>query len=181
MTKAERQIHRLQATAYHEAGHAVVGYHNDLKFRYVTIKPSGDALGHVLSPASPKSFNPEFMTRTSYHAIVYWQRRLVTSFAGQFAEGKFLGKHPRHGHDSDDQQAVNVAIELTGSQKQLQKYLDFSLVVAEETVNIFWPDIKAVATALIERETLSFKEVRDVIRATVPKFVPPIVSRGGMS
>jgi hypothetical protein len=112
---------------------------------------------------------------------MYWQRRIITGFTGQLAEAKFLGKHPRHGHESDDRQAMDAAEYLTGSMKQLQRYLDFCWAAAEDMVEGSWEDIRTVAAALLERKRLSAKEVQGAILAAVPKFVPPIVSRGGIS
>ena len=152
----------IQAIAYHEAGHAVTAWRIGLKFRYVTIKPDDDSLGHLKHRKVPRSFNPEISN--SDRTFMYWQRRIVAGFAGQIAEGEFLGKHPRHGFESDDQNAINAAEYLTGSKKQWQKYLDYCWAVAEDTVEASWKDIKSVAAALLERETLSYEEVRKVIQ-----------------
>ena len=45
---------KLEATAYHEAGHAVVSYFHKRRFRFVTIKPKPgyDILGRVVGRAS---------------------------------------------------------------------------------------------------------------------------------
>jgi ATP-dependent Zn protease len=48
--KARKATKREEATAYHEAGHAVIAVAVRRPFRYVTISPSEDALGHVLHP-----------------------------------------------------------------------------------------------------------------------------------
>ena len=50
-----RQRRHLTATAYHDAGHAVASWALTVRFRYVTIEPEGDALGHVQWLPAPAS------------------------------------------------------------------------------------------------------------------------------
>jgi hypothetical protein len=54
-----KRDYELQATAYHEAGHAVVALLLGLKFRHVTIEPDSDSLGHLKCDRHPKWFNPK--------------------------------------------------------------------------------------------------------------------------
>jgi len=81
---------RLRTTAYHEAGHAVAAWWLFLKFRYVTIKPDGDTLGHVKFNRSPKWFSPDI--DKSDRVRLFAERHIISSFAGQIAEAQVPGQ-----------------------------------------------------------------------------------------
>lgn len=49
---------RRAATAFHEAGHAVVAFHLGMGVREVSILSSDDAEGHVLHYASHRGSSP---------------------------------------------------------------------------------------------------------------------------
>jgi len=74
-----------QATAYHEAGHAIAAWRLELSFRYVTVEPcvSDGSLGHILHRI-PKWLTPE--TEGSHRARLHTERHIITDFAGQLAE-----------------------------------------------------------------------------------------------
>jgi ATP-dependent Zn protease len=167
-TRLIRREPRVYATAYHEAAHAVPAFVMNLKFHYVTIKPSDDSSGHVEHRRNPKWFQPELdnCDRVRLHG----ERHIVGSLAGQISEAKFRRKQPRYGMESDNRQAVDIAFELCGSQQASQKFLDYCYAVSKDIVKGSWPDIKTVATALLARETLSYKDVRDVILGRVPSL-----------
>jgi Peptidase family M41 len=158
MTRKER---KLRATAYHEAGHAVAAWKFGLRFKHVTIKAQEDTLGHMLHGRSPKWFRPDCdnSDRTRLRA----ERRIITSLAGQLAEGKYYGRRPRFGMWGDNDSAVNMALHLCGSAKTTSAYLNFCFHASGDLVNTFWREIRAVAKALLKRETLSYDDTLEVI------------------
>jgi ATP-dependent Zn protease len=149
MTKEPKSI---RATAYHEAGHAVIAWRLDLKFRYATIKPCDDGtLGHVA-----------FYRRRSDSRAKH-TNRIVEGYAGQIAEAIYRGRRPLFGMHSDNQQAVNLVNDLYGSQETCEAYLHFCFLRARDLVTSDFGKIKDVAAALLERETLSYQDVEEVI------------------
>ncbi len=54
-----------EATAHHEGGHAVVAWRLAIPFRYATIVPEEESLGHVLFNRLPRWCDE---TEASYHA-----------------------------------------------------------------------------------------------------------------
>ena len=144
------------AVAYHEAGHAVVAWRRDVKFKHVTIVPD-DSLGMLFHGQSPKWFRPDI--DSSPRINLRAESHIVVSFAGQLAEAKFLGKHPRFGMHSDNRQAVDMAFRLCGSEKTVNAYLRYLWSACEDSVSVYWRDIQAVAAALLEKKTLSYLDV----------------------
>jgi hypothetical protein len=72
-----------EATAYHEAGHAVIGYMFNAQFCSVSIKPNEDSSGRVL------------VTEDYYQRYSEGRRErrsvALASFGGPLAEAKYLG------------------------------------------------------------------------------------------
>jgi ATP-dependent Zn protease len=162
--KVPKTIHsrRLQATAHHEAGHAVAAWRKGLRFKHVTIEPNAEAgsLGHLLH-SSAKWFNPEI--DQSDRAILHAERHIITAFAGQIAEAKFLGRRVRYGMKRDNEGAVDLGIRMCGSSEVREAYLRYCFLASRNLVDANWKAIEAVAEALLERRTLSQEDVIEVI------------------
>ncbi len=85
-----RRTKALEATAYHEAGHAVAAYKVGMKVKRLTIVPSGDALGshqhHAYFPGVNLEYDssPRAQRRAENFALV--------CFAGPAAQRRFNPK-----------------------------------------------------------------------------------------
>src|SRR6185437_15760265 len=86
---------KMEAVAYHEAGHAVAALLLHRPLRYVTIVPdkARGTLGHDLTPRR----------RTIL------EREIMVLLAGEVAEREFRGWHNRVGSRSDYEKAHNCA------------------------------------------------------------------------
>lgn len=155
----------LKATAYHEAGHAVVLWSLGEKFKTVTIVPKDETLGHVLRRTYPKGFNPEVEVtprmRLRFEAII------ASLLAGQIAEAKFLGRPVHSGMESDYQSAVEHTSYLFGSNKTMQAYLTFTSSLARDVVNSYWWAVKVVAEELLVRKLMNYNEVVDALQGAI--------------
>jgi ATP-dependent Zn protease len=74
------------ATAYHEAGHAVIAYLEDLVLREVSIVPTSDTLGHCRY-AQAHHFNPEARVPPAMRARI--AAHIMGSLAGPDAERRY--------------------------------------------------------------------------------------------
>jgi hypothetical protein len=72
------------AAAYHEAGHVVACFLLKRRFRYATIEPDEDSLGHVLETRLPVSFRPDIDSGPRARAVT--EKIIVSLFAGEAAE-----------------------------------------------------------------------------------------------
>ena len=144
----------LRAIAHHEAGHAVAAWRLGLKFRRVTIKSEGDSLGHVLNVRGPKWLNDELG--------IIW---IVYDMAGQIAEEKFRGRRPHAwAHSDDDRSAIVLAMRaIPGSQRTVNAFLHYCFESARDIVDSQWPQVTAVAAALLAQDTLTYEETLEVI------------------
>jgi len=159
---SQRDFSDRLVVAHHEAGHAVAAWCHGVKFKRATIKPNrpDQTLGHVLG-CRPKWFNPEIDSSPRVCGLA--QGRIIELFAGQIAEAKFRGRKPRWGLQSDNQQAVDLAMYLCGSQETMQAYLNFCFLASRDLVNGFWSQIQAVAWGLMELWTIDDEEMIEIV------------------
>jgi hypothetical protein len=166
----------LKEVAFHEAGHAVLALSCDVSFLKVTIKQTGKALGLVKLKVPAWELETLHCGRLTCRAQVYNERLVVAALAGPLAAAVFTRRRPT-GSDSDmafaDCTALILAcnaltlnvIPSTGTKADrattaaANAHLRYLRCVARNAVAVNWPAIKAVAHALLQRETLTRREV----------------------
>lgn len=166
-TKHNRGASRApgRVVAVHEAGHAVAGYWLGRPFRYVTIISGNGSLGHVQSRSLGKRFNPEINLTPRGREII--DSEVSVCFAGPIAEKRFTKRWNRAGADADWRTAFNLASYIAGDEDELNAYLKWRTVVAEQLVTNRWNQIVAVAASLVERKRLTYAEVDAIIAPAV--------------
>ena len=154
-----------EALAHHEAAHAVVSYALDLRFKYVTVLPSEDALGHIRHIRHPKWFKPDI--DPSSRAKAYAERHIVTALAGQIGESVFLGKRPKLGQQVNSEAVDMASLFCGGSDATLEAHLNYCWCMAKALVDLHWSQIQALAAALLERKTIRYRAAVEIISTAV--------------
>jgi hypothetical protein len=166
ITKRTRQ--QILATAYHEAGHVVVGYQFGIligrKGVSVVPAPSGESLGNASMPLTFRKC-PEFddsdkmRLRLELHAMCL--------FAGIEAQRNFNPRSVRsyHAH-KDNHDAVTLLSYVFFDPDVLSAYIKFLRLRTRQMMKtkLVWGKIVAVAEALNQRKHLSRAEVEDIMR-----------------
>jgi hypothetical protein len=131
----------------------------------VTIKSEGDSLGHVLNVRGPKWLNDEIGVIGSVRARLHAERYIVYGMAGQIAEEKFRGRRPHPwAHSDDDRSAIVLAMRaIPGSQRTVNAFLHYCFESARDIIDSQWPQVAAVAAALLAQNTLTYEEALEVI------------------
>jgi hypothetical protein len=185
-------ISRLEETAYHEAGHAVLAWLAGSPFERVSIIPEEDSAGHIINPwwklAEPPN---EFVNLTCPTCGAYVTPLVAQCFrddelrdegdvalhAAQvlYAGGEAVklrrGVRQRSvGCGSDDAQIADVIASAwpdydDATHRALCRYLRLS---ARAELRREWVEVSALAAALLERRTLTGDEARAVLSA-VPR------------
>jgi hypothetical protein len=146
--EAKRENMDKLETAYHEAGHAVVAYRFGHLAGSLTIVPDSatDILGSVETEGEWSDGSTD------------WEQIMVL-FAGSAAQRFFTSSASRLGSGQDDEKAVRLLqFQPVGAMKKLR-------AKALAMIKKNWPQITAVATALVEAETLIYDEWTIVIDA----------------
>lgn len=153
----------LLTVAHHEAGHAVAAIYLGIPFQYATVLAEEDSLGHVLFKRAPKWACNEYSPRR-LRQREYWEHKVIVGFAGRIAEEHFLGRGTRYGHHSDYQNIVDCGLPFWGANPEVHiHWFRWLHAQSKELVIRRWRDISAVANALIESETLSYQEIRNLV------------------
>jgi ATP-dependent Zn protease len=164
----ERQ--RLRAVAYHESGHAFAMWRGRLPFESITIEPTEDYLGRVLSARlrlrDDHVYNMSPVTRDRL------ERLIVSLLAAREAQ-RLFSRSGRYSHvdaRDDRRQAVDIVLRIVPSELQARHYFGWLRQRAEDLVEQA-PSRKAIEalaeTLLKERRTLTGKEAVDVMRAAI--------------
>jgi hypothetical protein len=186
---ARDKAHRQRSgTAYHEAGHAVVGLALKLPMAFVTIKPKNASLGHVSQAPVHHSVGAVY-ARGSYcikriadmsrqdafgnpvsERNDDWHADAVMSIAGGMAEAEFLkdGRTWRELWSPSDKRAVAFARRKLG---YMARSVEEYEAECEKLIKQHWPMIEAVAAKLLKEETLSGNDVYDICWRTARNVV----------
>jgi ATP-dependent Zn protease len=180
LTKDERERHRLEPTAYvayHEAGHAAAAIWHGRALRRVTIVPDKEegSLGHVARRKRRRqSFDPENQTLDDARYQTRLIRGILIALAGPAAEERFTGRPNPHGAGGDMEYVVELACRACPDDNERMHFVGWLKVrtrrfVARPPV---WIGIEAIAGALLERRTMSAREVKEVWRAAHRDWTP---------
>lgn len=168
-----------KVTAYHEAGHALVGYLMGSQPLYkVTISPRGPSLGHT-------SFEPKAdMVSISRQEI---EAKLAMQLAGRVAEEIVFGEQNiTTGAESDLKAATDLAYSMVTRwgyskrvglihngtnrivsqdviEEEVQAIMDKAYLQSKDMLTKNRSQLNKIANALLERETLDAKEMKQLL------------------
>lgn len=143
----------LEATAHHEAGHAVAAVMRGIKIGHVTIKGDQEAAGHIrfLRPSK---------------GLEQLHKRGMIALAGEAAQRRFNPRSIRRHHGAGDREAVLAfALDACGSTRQAGALVKLWTIQAAEFVDARWTAIQRVAAELLTRQTLAHDDVRRLVFA----------------
>ncbi len=166
-----------KATAFHEAGHAVIAYLEGVKFRYVTVNPGEDFAGMVRLHKVPQSVELGEWTPWARHQA---EARIMLSLAGGYAAAQvFPRSHSSRLSDADWYLIDCCLGEYGGSNTdERNAYFRWLEIRTRNKVRfrLVWPLIESVADALMERKTLKCSEVGEIIRQTQKRLLEEYMS-----
>jgi ATP-dependent Zn protease len=167
--KLVRGLGQLSRTAYHEAGHAVMAYEFGHATHHVTIVPDREvgSLGHHQSAPFPAWLKPDIEINSRTEKRI--EQEILVRLAGMAAEQKFCGRNNWKGAGSDFHSAIDMASYVFGMGKLLDKYMSFMVERARAQMSHprIWVQVEAVAEALLKRQTLSGKQIREICRDAI--------------
>ena len=140
-----------EATAYHEAGHAVAALALDRPVMRVSIRPGGDFLGTCAFGKSV--FRP---------SEDWLEREALISLAGLAAEARHTGAYDVASAGRDLHYARKLAIQRAGNERQAERLERRLLAKAEHLLDqgANWAAVEAIAQALLEAGEISGRQAR---------------------
>jgi ATP-dependent Zn protease len=154
-----------EATAYHEAGHAMVAKWLSIPFVSVTVDAKDVSAGHMVLKRGWPFYRPFGEPSPKVRDNV--ERDVVMSFSGNIAERRFLGVDITAGSEGDFQDVNGYLIAISQSTTVAEAWGIYLWHRADKIVRTpaVWRGIQAIAAALLERGTLMVAEIDEVLRA----------------
>jgi hypothetical protein len=150
----EREI-----TAYHEAGHAVVGWSYGRLPIFVTIVPDGTG---VVGRTQFEEEIPRRHLDESESKKLYTEARVLGELAGSIAVGIKMPERARDVSDEFDAKIAKQLVEELVSWEDYEIYLANAQQKASELVKRYWCAVEAVAQALLNHGTLNRVELLSI-------------------
>ena len=154
----------LAATAYHEAGYAVIGILVDRIPVSATIEPDGTGVvGKVNfetdAPAQASRYFDDSPTKRAYA-----RARVLGELAGSIAHDIFEpGRQRDRADQHDDHWASELAVEMV-SWMDSGAFVATALEEAEVLLRAHWSAVEALALALLEQRTMQRAEILAAVR-----------------
>lgn len=172
--KRKRETIKEQATAYHEAGHAVVAFFLGVGFRKktLTIIPDKTSAGSFQHHTAFPGINPEW--DNSGRARLQAEKSVMISLAGGAAQKRFSQQSYRSWQNRGDREnAIDVLTHFVGDSAELTAYYRLLEIRTKNMLNRpgVWPCIEDLAQGLLKKKTLSAKEAKTSIQATMTNLV----------
>jgi hypothetical protein len=164
----EARIRRLEHIAHHEAGHAVAAVAFRKSFRYVTIEPDDDSLGHIIFQKRAASFRPDICGDLRTRVL----SKTARSYLLPDRARERTSADARNGavRDSDMENAFSMIDYMSNDPKETKAYIAWLAVRSRGFVcsEVHWPQIEAVARELLAKpkgeRRLSARQVREICR-----------------
>jgi hypothetical protein len=147
--------------AYHEAGHAVVAHFQRIKVKQLTLMVDVELgiIGYTHTGGPPKWVGRYPSDRVRMNV----ERYIVMCFAGEVAEARFRGEHTTRGMQSDDERAIEISLHICSNEEIAGAFRRYCWCLSRALVAQHWREIKALATALLERKSLNESDVSEII------------------
>ncbi len=155
------------ATAYHEAGHAVVSWCLGLAVIGAAIAPDDVSAGHVNIEQEEPSTCDAIARGDRWHpARLQAEKRVMVLQAGEAARRRYNSRSVRLCHFQDDRKRCFTILRNYAPDEEKLDVMPHYLLLRKWTIHLIeqhWHLVEAVAKALLERRELSGTQVLDVI------------------
>jgi hypothetical protein len=164
-----QSVQARRATAYHEAGHAVVTFWLGLRLRSLTIVPdltqgSTGSCHHSSLGLRGVDYSPSDKNRLRA------ERGIIVALAGMEAQRRFRPRSVRHYHAWHDyRNAVDLASYFFGDADVLTQFMKFMVARTQHLLGEsgVWDCVRTVADALLKQPTMIGHEVEALIRSSL--------------
>ena len=159
---------RDAATAYHEAGHAVVASCLGRRVQGATVVPNDESVGHIKIESEKPSTVAAIVQGDRWRpSRLQAEKRVMVLQAGGVAQRWYNSYSVRRWHSQND---VNKCVDILRAyapDEKKQDVMPHYRLLHNWTTHLImqhWHEVEAVAKALLEHRKLSGTQICDVIR-----------------
>ena len=164
----EDEDRRDRRAAYHEAGHAVIGWCFGRRVEHVTIVLSGETGGHVL-------YRTDRVFEWAQPTDTWLRVELLVTIAGPEAQKMELGETWEDGggidpdvgvlQGTDADTAGDLLLRMDESRADIESGAAYERFETEAVhlLDEFWPEVERVAEALLKERTLSQERLNELL------------------
>ena len=153
---------QIEATAYHEAGHAVIAYMLGYRPQSVTIVPTVDWAGHIVHANPLYGFQHDI--DGSDEARLRVESFMTICFAGPIAQKLYNPRSWRRAHGQWDYDKIaELSLRVCGSPEQAAAFIRWREITARDMVRAHWLRVQLVAGQLLQRQRLSHTDLDAIV------------------
>lgn len=150
---------RSRATAYHEAGHAIVAFVCGIPIRAISITGGKGFDGYVQRRTSKLEGRVSFDRSDRVRLTV--ERFARFGLAGGIAQRRYSPRSWRHYHGQEDSEHVaDLVFSLCGSEDEADAWIKLLTIQTNQIVEIWWETISALAEHLLVVHSMTGVEFR---------------------
>ena len=169
----KRSKKQLEATAFHEAGHAVRAYRYGIKIKSVTIKPDETSLGKMIADGLLKGLRPDIEITPG--ARNKMEKHIRVSMAGIIAQKLYDRRSVRSHHDDGDRQSALSLLDYLADPGDTDVYEKYWALLEAQTESflkkpVAWAQVDFVASGLLKMETISGNDLAKMLDLMNYKF-----------
>jgi hypothetical protein len=158
---------QIRRTAYHEAGHAVLAHSLGIGLQRVSLLADEDSSGHILDGGE---YSEDTENLRIYAEEAFWLHMAIVRYAGAEAVRRLAPRSRWQDGAGDDYKWAAIALEkITMDGPSLRALHPYARRRARLLVENYWPEIGAVAHALMKRKELDQDRVRELFSASLLK------------
>lgn len=147
-----------QATAYHEAGHAVAAWKLGYRPISASVVAAEGSVGEVWHENPFSGVNLEFDGTDLARSRV--ERAIMIRLAGPIAQKRYRPTSWRRGQGGADYAvAADLALRVCGSGEVASAFLKWLDLRAKALIEDHWPAVERLAAALIKHGTMNQEEI----------------------
>jgi hypothetical protein len=169
-SRQQRKQQQLEATAYHEAGHAVMSHCHGRRLKRVDIVEEEDRLGLCRQEKWPPWVLDELNGGSDSPRVNHWiEVQIRILLAGPAAEKQYTGRGNHRGARSDYNVSSDLAMHRCCGTEETNAYMRWLWIGVKAHLRVahWWQCVEAVAAALLERHRLTGAEVQTIINDTL--------------
>ncbi|MFH1330370.1 MAG: hypothetical protein ABIJ48_06965 [Actinomycetota bacterium] len=153
-----------EATAYHEAGHAVITWSQRRAFQFVTVEKGEDFAGLTQQRAVPDWAQPDVGDPRAQRWI---HDAVRSSWAGLLAEAIYRGDPEATDPQGNDRFTIIELAPLPG--EAASAYIEQQRLHTLKKLQHphIWRAVEALAAALLTQHTIEWRDAKQIIQAAV--------------